>query len=138
MLRRASFAVCVSLLTCSFVFSGQAPNQQRNRVDDNNIRGKVVLPNNREEDQRIEVRLEKSELQVIQTTYTDAAGNFGFNNLAPGAYYVSVNVEGYEPVHQVVEIFNTFGHASVTLFLSKPAVVFHEKPAGLDVRRGTI
>src|SRR5436309_1618461 len=115
MLMKACFALLVLLSTSGFVFSGQAPTAQRNRVDDYNIRGKIVLPNNRDVDQRIEVRLEKSEFQAIQTTYTDAAGNFGFNNLAPGAYYVAVSIEGYDPVRQSVEIFTSFGHATVTI-----------------------
>src|SRR3954470_23789844 len=124
---KACFALAVLFATSGFVFSGQAPTAPRNRVDDYNIRGKIVLPNNRDLDQRIEVHLEKSEFQVIQTTYSDAAGNFGFNNLAPGAYYVSISLEGYDPVRQSVEIFNSFGHATVTIFPTKPAVIFRDR-----------
>ena len=48
---------------------GQTPqNQQRNRIEEYSIRGKIVIPNQHDSDQRIEVRLEKSALQVIQTT----------------------------------------------------------------------
>src|SRR5205823_5239140 len=72
-----------------FAFGQAAQNQQRNRVDDYGIRGKIVISNMRDFDQRIEVRLEKSAAQTIQTTYTDAAGNFDFRGLVPGAYYVS-------------------------------------------------
>jgi cytochrome c-type biogenesis protein CcmH/NrfG len=132
MLRGPSVALAVSLLTSTFVFSRQAPNQSRNRVDEYSIHGRVVLPTSQETDQRIEVNLEKSELQVIQITYTDAGGNFGFNNLAPGVFYVSVRLEGYEPVHQLVEISTTFGRSSVTIFLAKPAVTLLDKPTGLD------
>jgi len=122
----------VFILMSEFGF-GQAPaNQQRNRVEDYGIRGKVIIPNQHEFDQRLEVRLEKSAMQVIQTTYTDASGNFDFRNLSPGAYYVSITLEGYEPVRQLVEIFNTFGSASVTIFLNKPAVELRERAAGLD------
>jgi tetratricopeptide (TPR) repeat protein len=131
MLNRASLALAVSLSVAGFVCGGQAPNQSRNR-NDYNIHGKVVLSNSGDADQRIEVNLEKSELQVIQTTYTDAGGNFGFTNLAAGAYYVSVRLEGYEPVHQLVEAFSTFGQSGVTLFPVKRAVVLLEKPVGLD------
>ena len=112
---------------------GQTPqNQQRNRIEEYSIRGKIVIPNQHDSDQRIEVRLEKSALQVIQTTYTDASGNFDFRNLAAGAYYVSITLEGYEPVRQLVEIYNTFGNASVTIFMNKPAVELRERPAGID------
>jgi superkiller protein 3 len=109
-----------------------AQNQQRNRVETYGIRGKIIVPNVRDGDQRIEVRLERSALQVIQTTYTDASGNFEFRNLAQGAYYVAVNVEGYEPVHQLVEVFSSFGNALLTIMLNKPAIEFRERPTGLD------
>jgi len=132
MLRKACLGAAVFVLASTFVFAQNPPGQQRNRIDDYAIRGKVVIPNQRDTDQRIEVKLEKSALQVIQTTYTDASGNFDFRNLAPGAYYVSVTLEGYEPVHQLVEIFNTFGNSSVTVFLNKPAVEFRERLTGLD------
>lgn len=132
MLKTAWFVLAVFFLSSTFVFSQTPPPQQRNRVDDYNIRGKVVIANQHDADQRIEVRLEKSALQMIQTTYTDSAGNFDFRNLAPGSYYVSVSLDGYEPVHQAVEIFNAFGNTSTTIFLSKPAIETRDRPFGLD------
>ena len=132
MLRKALLFLAVFVPASSLLFGQTTPNQQRNRVEDYSIRGKVVIANHRDADERIEVRLEKSALQVIQTAYTDSAGNFDFRNLAPGSYYVSVSLEGYEPVHQIVEIFNSFGNASITVFLNKPAVEFRERPFGLD------
>ena len=132
MLGKACLAAIAAVLAGTFVFAQAPANQQRNRVEDYAVRGKVVIPNARDADQRIEVKLEKSALQVIQTTYTDASGNFDFRGLGPGAYYIAVNLEGYEPVHQLVEIFNNFGNANVTIFLTKPAVEFRERPTGLD------
>jgi tetratricopeptide (TPR) repeat protein len=132
MFGKAWLGAAALVLLSTFAFAQTPPNQQRNRVDDYAIRGKVVIPNQRDADQRIEVKLEKSALQVIQTTYTDASGNFDFRNLAPGAYYISVTLEGFEPVHQLVEIFNTFGNSSVTVFLNKPAIEFRDRPTGLD------
>jgi tetratricopeptide (TPR) repeat protein len=132
MLRKACFLSAVFLLTSAFGL-GQTPNNpQRNRVEEYSIRGKVVIANRHDFDQRIEVRLEKSALQVIQTTYTDSSGNFDFRNLTPGAYYVAITLDGYEPVRQLVEIFNTFGNSSVTIFLSKPAVEFRDRLSSLD------
>jgi tetratricopeptide (TPR) repeat protein len=64
--------------------------------------------------------------------YTDAAGNFDFRGLSVGSYYVIVNLEGYEPVRQGVDIVNFFGSNSLTIFLSKPAVIVKERPVGLD------
>jgi len=132
MFRKACVSLAVSVLM-SAIALGQAPtNQQRNRVNEYAIRGKIVIPNQYDFDQRIEVRLETGALQMIQTVYTDSSGNFEFRNLGPGAYYVSVNLEGYEPVHQQVEIFNSFGTSSVTIMLNKPAIEIRERPTGLD------
>jgi tetratricopeptide (TPR) repeat protein len=131
MLRKAYFFFAV-FLTSGLVFGQAPPNQTRNRVNDYGIRGKIIIPNERDSDQRIEVRLEKSAMQVIQTTYTDSSGNFDFRNLSPGSYYIAVTLEGYEPVHQLVEVFNNFGNASVTVLLSKPAIEFRTRPTGLD------
>ena len=85
MLRKVCF-FSAALISMSVFGFGQTPsNQQRNRIEEYSIRGKVVIPNQHDSDQRIEVRLEKSALQVIQTTYTDGSGNFDFRNL--GAHH---------------------------------------------------
>jgi tetratricopeptide (TPR) repeat protein len=132
MVRKACFLSAVFLLTSAFSL-GQVPNNtQRNRVEEYSIRGKVVIANRHDFDQRIEVRLEKSALQVIQTAYTDSSGNFDFRNLTPGAYYVAITLEGYEPVRQLVEVFNTFGNSSITIFLSKPAIETRDRLSTLD------
>jgi Flp pilus assembly protein TadD len=121
------------VLSCGSLAFGQTPQtQQRNRVNDYSIRGKIIIPNSRDADQRIEVRLETGALQLIQTVYSDSAGNFEFRGLSSGAYYVSINLEGYEPVRQQVEVFNSFGSSSVTIMLNKPSVEFRERPSGLD------
>jgi tetratricopeptide (TPR) repeat protein len=41
-------------------------------------------------------------------------------------------LDGYEPVRQSVELFNAFGNNGITIFLSKPAVVFRDRPAAID------
>jgi tetratricopeptide (TPR) repeat protein len=107
------------------------PSQGRNRTDDLAIRGKLIIAS-RDADQRIEVRLEKSTMQVLQTAYTDSAGNFEFRGLGSGAYYISVNLEGYEPVRQQVEVFNNFGGANLTIFLNKAAPDKRSQASGLD------
>jgi Flp pilus assembly protein TadD len=130
MLKKAWFLPAVFVLSSVFTLAQTPANQQRTRAnDDFAIRGKVVIPSQRGIDEHIEVKLEKSILQVIQTTYTDSSGNFDFRGLTPGSYYISVNLDGFEPVHQLVEMFNS---TSVTVFLNKPAVEFRERPTGLD------
>jgi tetratricopeptide (TPR) repeat protein len=131
MRKKLWFFLAAFLLSSTSAFSQAAANQQR-RSDDLYIRGKIVIQNQHDFDERLEVRLEKSSAQALQTAYTDTSGNFEFHNLAPGAYYIAVTKEGFEPVHQVVEIFNNFNSYSVTIFLSKPAIEYRERPAGLD------
>jgi tetratricopeptide (TPR) repeat protein len=130
MLKKAWYVLAFYSFISTFLFGQTTQNSQR-RVD-GYIRGKVIIANTRDGDQRIEVHLEKTTVQTLMTTFTDAAGNFEFRNLAPGSYYVSVDLEGYEPVRQSVDVFNNLGNNSVTLFLSKPAVVVKDRPTGLD------
>jgi tetratricopeptide (TPR) repeat protein len=132
MLRKA----WIALALCSFisppVFSqNPTPPPQRNRANDYSIRGKLILPNNHDAD-RIEVKLEKTFGQPLQVAYTDGAGNFDFRGLSVGSYYVIVNLDGYEPVRQTVDIVNVFGSSSLTIFLQKPAVTIKDHPVGLD------
>jgi len=128
--KKAWLLPVVLFMASTFAFGQTPANQQRTRANDEfAIRGKVVVPSQQTPDEHIEVKLEKSILQVIQTTYTDSSGNFDFRGLSPGSYYVSINVEGFEPVHQLVEIFNS---STVTVFLNKPAIEIKERPTGLD------
>jgi predicted Zn-dependent protease len=131
MLTKEPLLLAVFVLAGGLVFGQTPQNQQRNRVEDYSIRGKVVIPNSRDME-RIEVRLEKSAVQVVQTTYTDSIGNFEFRNLAPGAYAIGINVEGYEPVHQAIDVFGTFANATITIILTKPPFETRERPTGLD------
>jgi tetratricopeptide (TPR) repeat protein len=129
-LKKALSVLAFSCFITTFLFGQTTPPPQR-RVD-GYIRGKVIIADNHGADQRIEVRLEKSTVQVLMTTFTDAAGNFEFRSLAPGSYTVSIDLEGYEPVRQSVDVFNNLGSNSVTIFLNKPAVTIKERPTGLD------
>jgi len=123
-----------AFLWLSALAFGQIPvpqQQPRGRVDDFGIRGKIIIGAAHDGDVRIEVRLEKATLQLINTAYTDSAGNFEFRGLPPRAYYTSVNLEGYKPVRQQVEIYNPMGTANLSIFLNK-AAARREKPGGLE------
>ncbi len=124
-------AVVSAFILFTFSGFGQVP-QQRNRGADLTIRGKVIVGNSRDVDQRVEVRLERATMQLIQTAYTDSAGSFEFRSLAPGSYYVTVSVDGYEPVRQQVEVFNNFGTANVTIFVNKATGDSRSRLSGLD------
>ena len=76
--------------------------QIRQPPADISIRGKIFLSTGQAAD-RMEVRLERAEMQVLASTYTDGIGNFEFRNLTVGAYYVVVKAEGYDEVRQYVD-----------------------------------
>ena len=42
--------------------------------------------------------------QLVGNVYADSEGKFGFYDLAPNAYEVTLTVQGYEPITQVVRI----------------------------------
>ena len=131
MARRAIVVLALILFTFC-VFGSQVVPQQRNRGVDLAIRGKVVIGNGGDVGQRVEVRLEKTTMQVVQTTYTDGGGGFEFRNLAPGSYFIAVSADGYESARQQVEVFNNFGASNVTIFISKSAADPRSRLSGLD------
>jgi len=125
-------AVVSAFLLFTFSGFGQGLAQQRNRGADLTIRGKVIVGNSRDADQRVEVRLEKATMQAIQTTYTDGAGSFEFRSLAPGCSFMSVAADGYESARPQVEVFNNFGASNATVFISKSAADPGARLSGLD------
>src|SRR2546422_7014150 len=67
-----------------------------------NISGQIRLVDGVFPAERIRVTLEGRGL-VVDVTYGDSEGRFGFNNLLPNAYWVVIDTEGYQPVRlQVV------------------------------------
>ena len=117
MFRKACLVVsCVFVL--STVAFGQL-GQQRQRAE-YNIRGKLMLASGQDVEERIEVRLEGSTSQMINSVYTDSIGNFEFRNLQPGSYFVAVNGDGFQPMRQQVEVYGTGGGTtSVSMFLER-------------------
>lgn len=118
MIRRA----CL-VLSCVFLFNSAAlaqfGNQGRQRAE-YSIRGKLLLSSGQDVEQRIEVRLEGSTSQMINSTYSDSIGNFEFRNLQPGSYYIAVSGDGFQPARQLVEVFGTGGGVTnVSMFLDK-------------------
>src|SRR5213593_2245664 len=133
MIRKAWLSVlaflCLSVLAFGQIQTPQP--QQRGRIDDFGIRGKIIVGAVHDTDMRIEVRLEKATLQLVNTTYTDSAGNFEFRGLPAGSYYISVNVDGYEPVRQPVEVYSQMGGANLSIFLNRAASA-RDRATGLD------
>ena len=131
MLGKALFVLSVCCAATGLLY-GQTTTGNQNRRNNLSIQGKIVIPNASAPGDRVEVKLELATAQTAITAFTDAAGNFDFRNLSAGTYYITVDVEGYEPVRQSVELINSFSGSSVTIFLSKPAFTFKERTTGLD------
>jgi tetratricopeptide (TPR) repeat protein len=104
---------------------------QRGRVDSLTVRGKVMTPDGHDASEHIEVRLEKESMQIIQTGYTDGSGSFEFRGLPAGLYYISLNIDGYQPVHQQVDV-NNFGSTALTIFLTRKSPDNSSAATGLD------
>src|SRR5260370_41862317 len=66
-----------------------------------NIIGQIRLVNGSSPDERIQVSLE-GRGAVVDITYSDSEGRFGFHQLLPNAYTVVIEAEGYQPVHHQV------------------------------------
>jgi len=127
---RRKIAVCTTILSFSVsLFAWSSP--QRGRIDNLSLRGKLISPDSHDATDHIEVRLEKESMQVLQTTYTDGSGSFEFRGLAGGTYYIAVNIDGYQPVHQQVDL-NSFGGSALTIFLSKASNDNSSSLKGLD------
>jgi tetratricopeptide (TPR) repeat protein len=126
--RLAILAASLSFIICPFARSSPL---QRGRADNLAVRGKLITPDSHDATEHIEVRLEKESMQIVQTGYTDGSGSFEFRGLPAGAYYISVNLDGYQPVHQQVEVSNFAGNA-LTIFLTKKSPDNSSSTRGLD------
>jgi tetratricopeptide (TPR) repeat protein len=133
--KTAVLAPAFLLLLPAFAFGqrGQQPTppqpQQSNEIV---IRGKLVFGNGGP-DERVEVRLERTGMQLVQIQYSDSLGNFEFRNIQPAVYYIAVKVDGYEEVRQEVPATFGFGReASVSIFMNRPAVTTVNRTTGAD------
>ena len=123
MMKSVRFVLPSFFLFCGLVSGQQQQQQQRQQpriIEENSLRGKVILGNVRSGDQLIEVRLEKSGGQLVTIAYTDGAGNFEFRGIEAGQYWIAINADGFEPARESVEVNPSFGRVSIsTIFLNK-------------------
>jgi len=129
---RRNTLLLAAILSFSISIFAKTTPQQRGRAENLGVRGKLITPDHHDADQHVEVRLEKESMQVVQTAYTDGSGGFEFRNLPPGTYYISANLDGYQPVHQQVEVMSGFGNVAMTVFLTKASPDTSARASGLD------
>ncbi len=75
---------------------------------DHSLSGRLVF-NGNASCERVQVELEVSEMQVVDSTYSDPACAFKFTSVAVGSYLIHVDIDGYQEIHQSVEIFDGSG-----------------------------
>jgi tetratricopeptide (TPR) repeat protein len=99
------------------------------------IRGRIYLESSSAPPEGIEVGLERSEMQILSTTFSDSVGNFEFRNLTPGNYYIAIKLSGYEDFRQLVP-YTPGNSGPVSVFLSKEpfkVVSVHRESSTVDV-----
>jgi tetratricopeptide (TPR) repeat protein len=115
-------ALLLLISVAGFGQRGQQPQPPPQQSSDITIRGKLVFGNGGP-DERVEVRLERSGMQLIQIQYTDSLGNFEFRGIQPAQYYIAVRVDGYDEVREEVQMSVGLGReVSVSIFMNRPAV----------------
>ena len=105
------FAVLLAVFFLSaVVVSAQAPvdgDSNYKTADTNNavIEGRVALPSGFAAERHIRITL-KTQLMTLSNRYTNKQGEFRFDNLSEGIYYIQAQVEGeeFEPVVQRIAL----------------------------------
>jgi hypothetical protein len=102
--------VLAMLLIARVVVYSQAPvdgDSKYKTADTNNavIEGRVALPSGFSAERHIRITL-KTQLMTLSNRYTNKQGEFRFDNLSEGIYYVQAEIEGeeFEPVVQKVAL----------------------------------
>jgi Tfp pilus assembly protein PilF len=102
--------VLAMLLIARVVVYSQAPvdgDSKYKTADTNNavIEGRVALPSGFSAERHVRITL-KTQLMTLSNRYTNKQGEFRFDNLSEGIYYVQAEVEGdeFEPVVQQVAL----------------------------------
>lgn len=106
------------VLLAILLFSATGLLAQNNPYTNGAIQGEVDLPNGQPVP-NIYLKLEpESAGGLIQTATTDSAGHFAFAGQGIGAggnYEISIDVQGFEPVHKLVMLTGPETYVSITL-----------------------
>jgi Flp pilus assembly protein TadD len=71
---------------------------------DQDVTGRVTFGDAGFNCERVMIQLEVMEMQPVDSTYLDTSCGFRFTHVSPGSYFLHINVEGYEEVHQPVHV----------------------------------
>ena len=66
--------------------------------------------------------------QLVGNAYADSEGKFGFYDLAPNAYEVTLTLQGYEPITQVVRIDPLLSPTQFVELVLNPVAVRAQQP----------
>lgn len=96
------------LLLTPLATTGQVEVDPRYKTADSNnavIEGRVALPSGFSAERHIRITLKNSQV-VLLTRYTDNHGEFRFDNLSEGVYYVQAEVDGeeFDPAMRKIEL----------------------------------
>ncbi len=117
----------LAVASCLLVFLiGSVPcrSQVRPRSSDISTRTFFVHGNVRKYEgsqavEMVKVDLKKLTGEVVATAFTRSNGEFEFNGLSPGTYYLVVEERGYEPIREPIEII-IGSRPGIMLFLKRP------------------
>jgi len=93
-----------------------------------NIVGQIRMQNGSLPPQQIMVTLE-GRGAIINTTYCDNEGRFGFYSVLSNPYYVVIDAEGYEPVRQQVVVVPTISQTNMVHIVLRPVAVDPSRPS---------
>jgi tetratricopeptide (TPR) repeat protein len=127
------FAVVLAVfLTSTVVVSAQSPvdgDSKYKTADTNNavIEGRVALPSGFAAERHIRITL-RTQLMTLSNRYTNKQGEFRFDNLSEGIYYLQAEIEGeeFEPVVQQIALGRGIvGEVTIQLREKKSPLLFN-------------
>ena len=116
------YALGFLLLLATGVLPTLGQMRSSGRGSSYSLDGNVSDENNHQPMVGIRVDLKQAEGIAVNNTFTSSSGTFEFVGLTNGNYIVEIDVKGYEPVRQAVEIRNQ-SQLGVSISMTKSAFV---------------
>jgi tetratricopeptide (TPR) repeat protein len=115
-------------LPLALFFFGTLPCWSQNRpttpqptISTFSVRGTIRNGDTNQPQEMVHVELKLFTGEIVASGFTHSNGEFEFSGIRNGMYYLTVSVEGYEPIREPVEIYN-FSKQGLQLFLHKPTM----------------